>query len=131
MYTQKQLVGGISDELEERFLQTLKRLRVGKKSRLRKSIKLSSTENRILIKYLLYGQFVDMGVGKGKSFSKNSSRAAQKLLGKSRPRKAKKWYSKNFRWAQLRIAERLLEDKTDATLEEIYKAIPKTIEMYG
>lgn len=132
MYTQGQIVGGISKELEERLQKELKRLRVGRSgSRLRNSVKISNTQKRILIEYLRYGQFVDMGVGKGTKFGKRSARTANKLLGSSKQRKAKKWYSKNYRWAQLRLAERLVQNAGDNTLEALYKAIPQTVEFYG
>ena len=132
MYTQGQIVGGIAKELEQRLQKDLKRLRVGKgSSRLRNSLKVSNTNKSILIEYLRYGQFVDMGVGKGTKFGKRNYRTATKLLGRSRQRRAKKWYSKNFRWAQLRLAERIWENSGDNSLNSLLKSIPDTIEMHG
>ena len=132
MYTQGQIVGSIAVELDQRFGKDLKRLRVGRSgSRLRNSRKVTHTKRRIMIEYFRYGQFVDMGVGRGQKFSKRSSRTINKLLGNSKSRKAKKWYSKNYRWAQLRLAERLVQNAGDNSLDALFKAIPDTIEFYG
>lgn len=130
-YSQKQILGGISKELYFRFQKDLKKYRVGKgSSRGRKSVKVTAKgASKIQIEHLIHLMFSDMGVGKGTKFGKKAR--GSKLLGNSKKRKAKKWYSKNFRWAQLRIAERLLENATNQSIEAVLAAIPKTIELHG
>ncbi|WP_128544094.1 hypothetical protein [Larkinella soli] len=77
---------------------------------------------RVVMQFLLYGRFVDMGVGKGTS---HNDRGASRLLREGSPagptprRKRKPWYSKRKGYEVKRLREILAERHVTVPLQAL------------
>jgi hypothetical protein len=90
----------------------------------------------MLLQYRMYGAFVDMNVGKGRSLDKNResamiSKLYNSMNGTRGGRRAKRymWYSKRMGKEQYRLAEIMMKLYGDAGEEAIKQAIPIRIEL--
>lgn len=95
----------------------------------------ASTEPMVLM-YKLYGQFVDMGVGRGRSATVNREAASVNrnyaiMQGKRGSRRAKrhKWYSRRMGKEQHRLTELLVNLYGQAGTDAIISAVPLRIEL--
>lgn len=107
------------------FQKALDRLKIGVTRKLFNSFKKELQVNNgdvhaVLLKFLMYGRFRDMGVGRGmKAYERKTNKAnliAAKRYGADveySRRQPKRWYSKT-RWAQtMRLSEILIRDLGD------------------
>ncbi len=85
------------------------------------TVQAGSGVDRVMIEFLLYGRFVDMGVGRGTS---HTSRVVnrQLKLGRS-PRVRKPWYSKRKSYEIKRLREILAEQNINLMVDSIESAL--------
>lgn len=77
--------------------------------------------DRVMIQFLLYGRFLDMGVGKGTSHTDRIVNRTLKL-GAS-PRTRKPWYSKRKTYEVKRLREILAEKNIHLMLDSLENAL--------
>jgi len=134
---QYKLVEDFNRILIERWIKNIRKLKIGDTHELEKSFNSSvfgSTDsvNKTQFSYLLRGQFVDMGVGKGQHIgaikgNKEDLKAAG-IHGRSEGRHAKKWYSKTMYAESAVLAELLQENFGIRSQNTILENLPEKIQ---
>jgi hypothetical protein len=78
--------------------------------------------------FLLYGRFIDMGVGKGASYALGKYQS-QKKNGEPRTRKPIRWYSRRKGYELHRLRELMTKYHIDISLETLENALTAQIEV--
>lgn len=109
---------------------------ISKTGGLWKSLSGTHGPNVSILQYLLYGAFVDMGVGRGRGMedvreTAMINRVYNQMMGRRNGRMAKKyrWYSKRMAREQHKLAELMAELYADACADELMNALPSRIEI--
>lgn len=95
--------------------------RKGRTNQLRRSwwenVQVGSGTDRVMIQFLQYGRFLDMGVGRGTS---HTDRQVNRLLGLGRtPRTRRAWYSKRKGYEIKRLREILADQNIHLRVDSI------------
>lgn len=124
-------------DLFNAFQKKMKRQKIGVSNNLYNSFKKHIFGNvnhpdKIELNYMMYGAFVDMGVGKGDNAANakyNSS--IRRLTGKDThyKRRAKKWYNKTITSYQMLMADQISSDTGNQTVAKIKDSLPGKIEL--
>lgn len=123
--TQKEALEKWGQITEERLSTSLEKFSVGKTNSLKASIKVDLRgDAKAILRYNLYGMFVDMGVGKGKRFSD-----ADKLGRGRKGRKKKLWYSKRINKEVFALSLAMSNNAGEILLASINKSIPQKLEL--
>jgi hypothetical protein len=105
----------------ERFVANIRKLRIGNTGQLLASFRkeviaaAGADQMRLRLSYALYGQFVDMGVGRGMGAGQRKGSDGYERVRNSRgrlrrhERKAKRWYSTEMAHQTHRLSELLLD----------------------
>jgi hypothetical protein len=119
--TPHQLAQQWLDITVERFAANIQKLRIGSTGALLASFRkqvigaAGSDRLRLRLSYALYGQFVDMGVGRGMAAGQRQGSDGYERVRNSRgrlrrhARRAKPWYSKEIAHQTHRLSELLLD----------------------
>lgn len=142
--TQRQIIEQNNRDLEAKFNEAFRKYHIGKTQRLKGSTMVRSEGSgdevsSTIIKYLMYGKYVDMGVGRGmrggntehrqrRQYGAGKKAEHKAAGGKGWERTAKPWYSRPVSWYTKRTAERLA-DYYGRSAQEILKSIPQIIDM--
>ncbi len=136
MSNQLQIAQQWLDITVERFLRNIKTLRIGSTGELAASFRAEvigaagSDQIKLRVAYSLYGQFVDMGVGRGmaagiskdqKDFEKKRNSLGQLRRHLRRP---KPWYSKEIGYQSHRLAELMSEATGEILISTLASALP-------
>ena len=135
-FSPRQLAMSWLDITVERFVANMKRLKIEHTGTLLASFKkevigaADGDQLRIRLSYALYGQFVDMGVGRGMGAGLrkgddgfNRVRNARGQL-RRRQRKARPWYSKEVAFQTKRLSELLLDRYGQVLIAKAADALP-------
>ncbi|MDJ1500449.1 hypothetical protein [Xanthocytophaga agilis] len=118
------------------WIQSLKTKRIGSSFRLMQSFHnhvstaAGGDLHKIEFAYLLYGMFVDMGVGKGTGIEGVRENATERrLVGRMRgnARKPKKWTGKVLTRETFRLMEIFAKKYGDRAIKTISDNIPETV----
>jgi hypothetical protein len=105
--------------------------------KLRNSLDGKSGDEMQVITYMMYGKYLDMNVGRGRTVDSGREDALVSNLyslsttGRRAGRRAKKhqWYSRRIRREQKRLAELLVDLYGDTGIEMVLEFIPTRIEL--
>lgn len=123
--TQKEAFEKWGQITEERLSKSLDKYAVGITSNLKNSIKVDLRgETKAVLRYHLYGMFVDMGVGKGKKFSD-----ADRLGRGRRGRRKKLWYSKQINKEVFALSVIMSNNAGEIILASINKQLPPKVDL--
>lgn len=134
--TPHQLAQQWLDITVERFAANMRRLRIGKTGQLlasfRKEVIAAAGADRLRLRlsYALYGQFVDMGVGRGMGAGQRKGSDGYDRIRNSRgrlrrhERRAKRWYATEMAHQTHRLSELLLDLYGQVALATTRTAVP-------
>ncbi|MGI4762327.1 MAG: hypothetical protein ACRYF0_16575 [Janthinobacterium lividum] len=134
--TPRQLAVEWLDITIERFVANLRRLRIVNTGTLLASFKkqvigdAQGDQLKLRLSYALYGQFIDMGVGRGMAAGQRKGSDAYARVRNTRgqlrrhARKARLWYSKEIAHQTKRLAELMLELYGQVLVPQILTALP-------
>lgn len=120
----------------ERFAANMRRLRIGKTGQLLASFRTEviaaagADRIRLRLSYALYGQFVDMGVGRGMGAGLRQGSDGYDRIRNTRgrlrrqQRRAKRWYSTEMAHQTHRLSELLLDLYGQVALATTRSAMP-------
>lgn len=120
----------------ERWKRNITKLKIGDTHELENSFKHSqigsiNSLERIRLSYLLYGKFVDLGIGNGQGVSSikgnREALAAAGIKGKKVGRHAKKWYSKTMYAETIVLADLMMKNYGISAQNTVLENIPEKI----
>jgi len=134
--TPRQLAVEWLDITIERFVENLRRLRINNTGALLASFKkqvigdAQGDQLKLRLSYALYGQFVDMGVGRGMAAGQRKGSDGYERVRNTRgqlrrhTRKARPWYSKEIAHQTKRLAELMLDLYGQVLIPQTLSALP-------
>lgn len=134
--TPRQLAVQWLDITIERFVENLRKLRVLNTGTLLASFRkqvigdAQGDQLKVRLSYSLYGQFVDMGVGRGMAAGQRKGSDAYARVRNTRgqlrrhTRKARPWYSKEIAHQTKRLAELMLDLYGQVLVPQVLSALP-------
>ncbi|MGI4760908.1 MAG: hypothetical protein ACRYF0_09395 [Janthinobacterium lividum] len=134
--TPRQLAVEWLDITIERFIENLRKLRINNTGALLLSFKkqvigdAQGDQLKLRLSYALYGQFVDMGVGRGMAAGQRKGSDGYERVRSTRgqlrrhARKARPWYSKEIAHQTKRLAELMLDLYGQVLVPNILAALP-------
>ena len=134
--TPRQLAVEWLDITIERFMDNLRKLRINNTGALLASFKkqvigeAQGDQIKLRLSYALYGQFVDMGVGRGMAAGQRKGDDGYNRVRNTRgqlrrhARKARPWYSKEIAYQTKRLAELMLDLYGQVLIPQALAALP-------